>query len=702
MKKKLLLLQILVLPLFADAQTTVLLNNCAPRGGADLGNKVIFVLNSGQVGSTDGTVGGTILVPTSTITYNGGTGGTVNGSFIVNGSNGTAGSELFITDGSVGGTSLLKDINPGLPGSNPEGPILGNNNFDVVGTVAYFTADDGVNGKELWKTDGTPGGTVLVKDITPGVTGTTVHFPQNGFNANIGTTLFFSAITATNGLELWKTDGTPGGTSMVKDITPGAGSTTFSNVFIGNGTYVFFIANDGTNGLELWRTDGTAAGTIMLNNINPVGSAFLLSTGGVDWASFVFNNVLYFNPTNGTTADNMLWKSDGTTAGTVLVSTLCIGCSGDIRLVKSVIIGSKFYFSANGNSTGPELYSTNGTAGGTTLVKDINPGFGGSNPDILLPYKPGSDNYLQTLFGGKFFLTADNGTNGIELWISDGTATGTTLVKDINPGTGSAIPLFGTDFFHTFFKFYFVADNGTNGQELWQTDGTFAGTTMVQDIWPGANSSLINFYGIATANNRLVFQADNSDGADIYALNASVTVIPLTLINFTAELKGEAVMLNWSTSQEVNLSHFNIQKSTDGAGFSTIEKAFAKGGNTSVLYSIRDYELSKADKYYYRLEIVDKEGKISYSNVVAVTVKKKPEFVLIAGKNEVTLNFYNANCDVVINLADISGRIIKTLKQHISSGQSVAFPINELAAGAYSITVEYNGNLQTQRFIRRL
>ena len=73
-------------------------------------------------------------------------------------------------------------------------------------------------------------------------------------------------------------------------------------------------------------------------------------------------------------------------------------------------------------------------------------------------------------------------------------------------------------------------------------------------------SSSINFYGIATANNKLVFQADNSDGADIYALNAAVIVIPVTLKNFTAELKEGTVILNWSTEQEVNLSHFNIQK----------------------------------------------------------------------------------------------------------------------------------------------
>ena len=700
MKKKLFLLQLLAIPFFSHSQTTVLLNNCSPDGGADLGSRVIFVLNTGQVGSTDGTVGGTVLIPTSTVTYSGGSGGLVNNIFIVNGTNATVGSELFITDGTGGGTTLLKDINPGVAGSNPGGPVTGNNNFNIVGNVAYFTADDGINGKELWKTDGTAGGTVLVKDITPGIAGSSINLPQNGFNANIGNTLFFTAVDAVNGLELWKTDGTSGGTSLVKDITPGATSTTFSNLFIGNGTFVFFLANDGSNGLELWRTDGTAGGTILLNNINPAGSAFILQGSGLDWSGFVFNNTLYFNPTGGT-PDNLLWKSDGTTAGTVLVTNLCTACTGNMRLTNAVIIGSKFYFSANGTSTGTELFSTNGTAAGTALVKDIYPGSTGSNPDILLPYKSGSDNYMQTLFGGKFFFTADNGTNGIELWISDGTGGGTTLIKDINPGIGNAIQLFGTDFFHTFFKFYFVADNGTNGQELWQTDGTGAGTSMVQDIWPGINSSSINFYGIATANNKLVFQADNSDGADIYALNAAVIVIPVTLKNFTAELKEGTVILNWSTEQEVNLSHFNIQKSTDGKEFSTIEKQAAKGGNAPAQYTVRDNAIGKADKYYYRLEIIDKDGKKTYSNVAYIRPGKKVDFVLLSGQNEVTVYFNNVNGAVSLNLLDVSGRIIKRLKQNISPGKSVSFPLHELTAGIYLITIEYNGSLETQSFIKR-
>ena len=93
------------------------------------------------------------------------------------------------------------------------GPVLTN----VNGTL-FFTADDGVNGCELWKSDGTAAGTVLVKDIRPG---SCSSCPRNLTNVN--GTLFFAADDGSDGRELWKSDGTAAGTVLVKDICPGSG-----------------------------------------------------------------------------------------------------------------------------------------------------------------------------------------------------------------------------------------------------------------------------------------------------------------------------------------------------------------------------------------------------------------------------------------------------------------------------------------------
>ena len=80
---------------------------------------------------------------------------------------------------------------------------------------------------------------------------------------------------------------------------------------------------------------------------------------------------------------------------------------------------------------------------------------------------------------GTLFFRADDGTNGDELWQSDGTAAGTTLVKDIVREAAVRIRSSLTNVNGTLF---FSADDGTNGYELWQSDGTAAGTTLVKDI----------------------------------------------------------------------------------------------------------------------------------------------------------------------------------------------------------------------------
>src|SRR5205085_1262186 len=102
----------------------------------------------------------------------------------------------------------VKDINTGASapiGSTPSHLV-------AVGSTLFFTADDGSRGAELWKTDGTPGGTVLVKDIPAGAAGST---PAT--LSKVGGALFFSANDGSHGVELWKSDGTLGGTVLVKD-----------------------------------------------------------------------------------------------------------------------------------------------------------------------------------------------------------------------------------------------------------------------------------------------------------------------------------------------------------------------------------------------------------------------------------------------------------------------------------------------------
>ena len=139
-----------------------------------------------------------------------------------------------------------------------------NDHIVAVGNILYFRADDGTNGKELWKSDGTASGTVMVKDIHSGN-----DYPML-FKA-VGNTLYFRANDGTHGYELWKSDGTASGTVMVHDINPNSDGYPYSNYLIAVGNTLFFRANDGSSA-ELWTSDGTASGTVSVAGSSDVPS----------------------------------------------------------------------------------------------------------------------------------------------------------------------------------------------------------------------------------------------------------------------------------------------------------------------------------------------------------------------------------------------------------------------------------------------
>ena len=180
-------------------------------------------------------------------------------------------------------------------------------NLTNVNGVLLFSASTTAAGDELWRSDGTAAGTVMVKDINPGAAGA-FNFPFTPF-VTVNGTAFFAAFSSTAGVELWKTDGTAAGTVMVKNIAPGAGSSNPSNLVDVNGT-LFFTAFASGFGTELLKSDGTDAGTVMVSDINP--AAFSSSPANLTNV----NGTLFFTARTGIGVE--LWKSDGTAAGTVL------------------------------------------------------------------------------------------------------------------------------------------------------------------------------------------------------------------------------------------------------------------------------------------------------------------------------------------------------------------------------------------------
>ncbi len=381
---------------------------------------------------------------------------------------------LWKSDGTTAGTIKINAA-----------PQYAQGPFAVLGNTAYFKS-----GMQLWKTDGTEAGTVMVMDI-----------PNATYLGNLtpaGNSVFFLVkINNATITKLWKTDGTTAGTSIVKDIDPSNSSYWDPRYLFAYNNNIYFKAGNSTYGMELWKSDGTAISTVVVKDVNPGPADGSYSLG---YSFEVYNNELYYYGGYASTGQFSygLWKTNGTDPGTMLVRATSF--MDNLKEVNGLL-----YFFAfdeggiSGNSLyGQELWRSDGTTAGTYMVKDIKPG---SVSGISSGSQFGNIN-------GKIVFGASDGTTGIELWASDGTTTGTSLLKDIYPGSQSSIGNYFTASEAINGYIYFSATNGTIGSELWVTDGTSSGTFLVSDIWPGTNGSVPWNFNVFNGN--LYFAAEQS------------------------------------------------------------------------------------------------------------------------------------------------------------------------------------------------
>jgi trimeric autotransporter adhesin len=412
--------------------------------------------------------------------------------------------------------SKLKDINSTAT-ANGITTLL----FQRSGNTVYFLANDGISGNELWKSDGTEAGTVLVKDITPGSASTNFNNIMLGGNG----LLFFVAEDPVNGREPWISDGTAGGTFLLKDINPGTATSGISRGLYHNG-FFYFGADDGLNGQELWKTDGTTAGTVLVKDILPGASAS--SPGSLSNPLYTFvgmGNEVYFGAL-GPVGGRELWKTDGTSAGTVMVKDIFPGANGSVGATthKAFVFNGKLYFAGNDGLFGSELWVTDGTEAGTYRVKDIVSGSGNSIPNDF------------TIFNGELFFTASSVNNGNpDLYKTDGTEAGTVLVRSLS-ADGIVLTSANSSAINSFVqagnKMFFRA-TGPLGVELYATDGTGAGTGLVKDIFPGSTGAnpqalfeflnKVYFTALDPSNNRaIIYSSDGTESGTLPAFTGSL------------------------------------------------------------------------------------------------------------------------------------------------------------------------------------
>lgn len=402
-------------------------------------------------------------------------------------------------------------VNPGVNSGDPRYLTEFNNKV-------YFSAVNNFQ-RELWVCDGTQEGTQLVVDLNGSISSS----PQDLFVYN--NELYFVAFTNTNGTELWKTDGTAEGTMLVKDFYQGTGngmnsatSSPINNSMVVLNGELYFFARDGASlaDFDLWKTDGTTEGTVKAVDF-PFGHTPQFPM------MYVHNNRIYFAIDDGTNG-YQLWNTDGTWDGTGYYQVS--GGTAAQAPFGFYTFDNDLYFSSDDGIHGRELWRIrNGQA---SMVMDLfpnnlNPNLGkGSNPNYFISF--GGELYFQAR-GYDFGL---NMITGSELFKYNPTSDATFLVKDINPGNVSnSLNMPNFTIYND--ELYFVAKQ-TSGvhYELWKTDGTTDGTIRVVTYSQmGASNELKN---VQLFDNKILYESSGqlyiTDGTPSGTMKLSGSAYP--------------------------------------------------------------------------------------------------------------------------------------------------------------------------------
>ena len=532
--------------------------------------------------------------------------------FIAN--DGMYGDQLWKSDGTYANTSMVSLINPDGNALSASESSSGSKDYPPIVAMAgavYFIADDGQHGKELWKSDGTASGTVMVKDIAVGQN-SGLYDGSNLYGSGyfegysqltvLGSYLYFTADDGTHGKRVWVSDGTSSGTQLAAPtLTPDALS---SAVMINR--QLFFPYDDGVHGTELWKSNPYGGSANLVKDIKGGTSASspysLVALG---------SNVYFF-------ADNEihcgeLWVSDGSTGGTRMVKDVTLSNDSSFTPYRLTVAGDRLYF-LQADSSSTSLWCSDGSEKGTYSVKQFSYDMAG---DVFGIY--GS---LVSFHTSVYFGVGEKDSSA-ELWSSDGTISGTQKVKSF----GSQSSGFCNLAFVDSTKLYLSVNDTIHGYEPWISDGSSLGTRLLKDIAPGVTGSSTSYLNLLPNGNVLLVANDQYHGNQLYASDQNrppvlTPVVPQNLIiGGTLSLKLNAT----DPDPGQTVTYFLDPQNPAGVGINSMT-----GGLT--------FRPTVAGDYRIAVNVCD-NGAPPYYASTQIQVHVQPALVhLVAVKSKITKN----------------------------------------------------------------
>jgi ELWxxDGT repeat protein len=343
---------------------------------------------------------------------------------------------------------------------------------NLVEAADGFFAVAGYGNMKYWlvKHDGNPAVSRIVADLN---TNFQIGVPEI---VVLNDKAYYSNSEQGTGFELWCASGIADSDYLIKDCTPGAGST-FPVDLTKADNMIYF--RGGAQGQQLWCTDGTSSGTVQLFNFAQIN--FNIQAGSLK----TIGDQLFFL-VNKTSGETEFWISNGTVNGTIKVLDVQAVSSSYFQ---SFILNGKYIYLAKGVPYyGDEWITTDGTSGGTEVLFDL------SGPENSY-FREG--NCARTVLNGEFFFFYLQASGALDLYKSNGTTTGTQKLKTLNASTVRILA-------STKQLFFFLLLKQNDDVELWSSDGTDVGTELIKKI--GNASHLPSFYGYAATDSSILFR----------------------------------------------------------------------------------------------------------------------------------------------------------------------------------------------------
>ncbi|MEJ7610207.1 MAG: zinc-dependent metalloprotease [Ferruginibacter sp.] len=258
--------------------------------------------------------------------------------------------------------------------------------------------------------------------------------------------------------------------------------------------------------------------------------------------------------------------------------------------------------------------------------------------------------------------------------------------------------------------------NTTNEQEFLNTDLPSGGTTTAYTAnfttpatWAGGSNfvrmrlmqDLSIIYAVpAISPASAVFLYGQAEDYPVFLTGG---VVPVSLISFTGKQASDAITLRWNTSQEINTTSFEVERSVRSGAYRNIGTVTALGASGGAEYTFRDADIGEASDYLYRLKIKDTDGTFRFSNILKFLVEK-PKQLIVTGnpfKDQIHLVLPYQHGNAMFRVTDAAGRIVYSKSIALSgTATETLYLSNAMSKGMYILEALINGERFTQKLIK--